>query len=355
MATIPGSQLFDATTPNPAFSVGDGGVTVAETSTGTGLPSPVANSFNLEVYTGGAPNPVAPEPGYQGLAILSPGGTILDLVAGAFKVTDIGITGGNTLIADGTAETVQGGSAFDNLILNGTGNTAIGGGAAGDNITVNGTADTVTGGTGPEDIEVNGAGNAITAGSGADTVNVYGNTNTITAGSGPDTINAFGNSETIGGGTGPGLINAFGTGDVIAAGSGNETINVFADSNTVTGGSGSDTIGVYSNNVLVNGGPGSGLITITGTNDTVAGGGTQDIGAWGGNFTFADSGPGFDDTVTGFSQAAGDSIQTPDNPTVVAATATQNGTDTVISFSDGSHLTLKYFNASDVNASFFHS
>jgi hypothetical protein len=63
---------------------------------------------------------------------------------------------------------------------------------------------------------------------------------------------------------------------------------------------------------------------------------------------------GFDDTVVGFNQAAGASIQTPDNPATVAAASTVvGGTDMLISLSDGSTLLLKY--VTGVDATFFHS
>src|SRR5262249_16641054 len=170
MATIPGSQ-FTATASLP--------VNVVETTTGTGLPPTVPGAFNLEVFIGDPNNAPPIDPGYQGLAVLSPDAPSIDLIQGAFAITD----DGDTITARGDNQTISGGAAFVNLILDGNSEVANGGGLAGDTILVNGNTDTVNGGSGPEDIEVHGTGNTINAGSGADTINVYTDGNVINGGS----------------------------------------------------------------------------------------------------------------------------------------------------------------------------
>src|SRR6185312_1251011 len=110
MASIAGSQ-FDAT-------AGATPVNVVETTDGT-LPPPTPGVFNLEIWTGPPGTaPSTPAPGYQGLAVLSDGGLQLDLITGAFAVTDNG-TGNDTLIAHGDNETISGGAANVTLILDG--------------------------------------------------------------------------------------------------------------------------------------------------------------------------------------------------------------------------------------------
>src|SRR6185437_14317973 len=108
MATIPGSQ-FDATAPGQP-------VNVVVTTTGTGLPPTVPGAFNLEVFVGALTSaPTTPAAGYQGLAVLTSSGLELDLISGAFAVTDNG-SGNDTLSAFGSNETISGGGA--NVTLN---------------------------------------------------------------------------------------------------------------------------------------------------------------------------------------------------------------------------------------------
>jgi len=350
MATIPGSQLFDATASIIAFP---GGVNVVETSTGTGLPPAIPTDFNLEVYTGNPPNPTTPFSGYQGLAILSGGGHTLELISGTFAVTDDGTSGGNTLIADGANETISGGTNFINLILNGNNEVANGARPGGDFVEVNGTHDTVNGGTGPEAINVNAGGNTVNAGSGADTITASGDGNTIIAGSGPDTITAIGDGDTIAGGTGPELVNLVGNNGSVTAGSGADLINVFGTGDTVTAGSGSDTIGMFADSEQMFGGTGPASIIATGNADTVtAGSGDLSVAAFGPNFQFVDNGAVvYNDTITGFSQPAGDRIHLAAGDTVATLTPENGGTDTLITLSDGSTILLK--GVSHVDNSFF--
>lgn len=340
MATIPGSQFSAFADPLP--------VNVVETTTGTGLPPTVPGAFNLEVYIGSVGNAPPLDPGYQGLAVLSPDGHTIDLISGAYAITD----DGDTITARGNNETISGGSAFVNLILDGNQDVANGGGLAGDYIEVNGTADTVYGGTGPEDVEVRGTADVINAGSGNDTINVYSNGNTINGGSGADTINGFGTNETINGGTGPDYINAFGTGSVVNADGGNDTVNTFSDGETVNGGSGSTTIGIYGNNSLVTGGSGPSTVTVTGTNDTVtAGTGNMTVGAWNSNFTFVDNGAAlYDDTVMGFSNGGSNTVQLAAGDTVATANVSNGNTQVVLS--DGSKILL--IGVTDITGLFHH-
>ena len=149
MATIPGSA-YDATAPGFA-------VNVVETTDGT-VPAPVAGQFNLEVFVGFLAN--APAVGYQGVAVLGPSGLELDLISGAFAVTDNG-SGNDTLSAFGDNETIIGGAANVSLNLFGNNDVAIGGGQ--DTISVVGNGDTVIG-NGDDLINVFGPGDFVTGG-----------------------------------------------------------------------------------------------------------------------------------------------------------------------------------------------
>ena len=213
MATIPGSQ-FVATAPGQP-------VNVVKTTTGTGLPPTVPGAFNLEVFVGGVAG--APAPGYQGLAVLSPSGLELDLISGAFAVTDNG-TGNDTLNAFGANETVIGGSAGVALNLFGNGETAQGGSGP-DTINVFGSSDSVSGGTGNDTINVFSAHDTVTAGSGNETINFIGSSSQINQGTGSDTINVIGSSDTVTAGThagaNQGLVN-FGGANMTFADAGNK-------------------------------------------------------------------------------------------------------------------------------------
>src|SRR5215472_11270973 len=174
MASIPGSQ-FTATAPHQA-------VTVAETSNGN-VPSPVPGTFNLEVWTdppGSAPT--SPAPGYQGLAVLSNAGQQIDLISGAFAVTDHG-SGHDTINARGTDETISGGAA--NVTLNLYGNNDVANAGGQDTITVFGNNDTVNG-SGNDSITVLGDHDLVKGGHGNDTINVFADFDTVNAGSGRD-------------------------------------------------------------------------------------------------------------------------------------------------------------------------
>jgi hypothetical protein len=339
MATIAGSQ----------FNAGDGPTTVNVGFDSNGsLPAPVGSDFNLAIFVGSDAN--APSfstvqgLGYQGLAVQAPGGYELDLIGGSFAVTDNG-TGGDTLVADGTGETVSGGGAFVNLTLNGSNNTANGGTGPGF-IQVNGTGNTVNTGAGPQVVNVNTAGNTVNVDSGNNVISILANNTTVNGGaaaSGADTITATGNGENITAGTGPDLINATGTGTILTGGSGNDTLNVFGNGDTITGGSGTDVLGAYANDVSVMGGSGPSTVYATGVGDTVtAGTGNMTLYATGSNLQFNDNSSAvYNDTVVGFSNSGTDTIKLAGGDTVATSALVNSGQDTLVTLSDHSTILLK--------------
>lgn len=313
MATIAGSQ-FIATAPGQP-------VNVVETTTGVGLPTTVPGAFNLEVFIGSISNVPGVAPGYQGLAILSPSGLELDLVAGAFAATDDG-GGSDVLSAFVANETIAGGAGPVTLNLFGNNEAAVGG-TGPDTINVFGNSNSVTGGTGNDTIAVGGTGDTVTAGSGNNLINVSNSGNLINGGSGSDTINAFGDFDTVNAGSGTASITSGGASDRINLGTGSDTVNIVGDNDTVTSGS-----GVGSNH---------GVINLFGTNTTLTDGPNQ-----------------YADTVIGFDQATGDRIHlTTDTAANAVAHSTQvnAGADTLITLSDGSTILLK--GVSHIDGSFF--
>ena len=174
----------------------------------------------------------------------------------------------------------------------------------------------------------------------------------------PDAINALGTGETVNGGSGLDTINLFGNWAQrrMAVGATTRSTRSPTGKRQPACGSGATTFGVYSNNDLpITGGAGPGTLTVTGTGDTVtAGSGNLNIAAEGPNFTFNDSAQLYADTITGFSQAAGDRIHlTTDTAANAVANAqlVDGGQDTLITLSDHSTILLKGVN--HIDSSFF--
>ena len=347
MATIPGSQ-FQATVPNLPLNI-------VQTTDGT-VPAPISGDFNLEVFLGGtAGSPATPAAGYQGLMVVSPSGLALDLISGAFAVTDNG-SGNDTLSAHGSNETISGGPA--NVLLNLFGNNEVANGGGQDTINVFGNADTVNG-NGDDLINVFGTGDQVAGGSGNDTINVSGTGNSVAAGSGNNLINVLGSADTITAGTGNDTINLSGNGFVVAGGPGNTMINASGNGDTIGAGTGSDTIAVSGLDNMVALGTGNDTVFISGSNDTVlsgsnAGGNHGQINLSGQNMTLTDGPNQYADTVIGFDQGSGDRIHlTTDTAAnaVAHSTAVNGGADTLITLSDGSTLLLK--GVTHIDSTFF--
>jgi hypothetical protein len=128
----------------------------------------------------------------------------------------------------------------------------------------------------------------------------------------------------------------------------------------INAGSNSDSISVFGNLDTVNTGTGDDTINISGTNDTIVAGAqdgntTAQINLSGSNTTITDGPNVYNDTVIGFSQAAGDRIHLTGSDTTSYAlshTSPQNGgQDTLITLNDGSTILLK--GVSSINSSFF--
>jgi hypothetical protein len=290
MATIPGSH-FDATAAQP--------MNVVETTTGTGLPSPVAGDFNLEVFVGSrfsSSAPTQPAPGYDGLAILAPSGAELDLITGAYAVTDFG-DGFDTLSAYGDNETITGVAPRVTMNVYGSQDTANVGDQ--DTLSIFGTNDTtnVTGNSQVFDYTDHqtmtaGAGThffklanfvSLTLGSGGDAVYTAEN-DTIMGGTGNDTVNLIGQHNLYIGGAnaastsfiwdgGDGVFN-----NTIVGGAGAVTIVAHTAGGSITAGSGNDTVYVFTDDDTIAGGSGNMMVSGLGADDSITGG-TDPAGA----------------------------------------------------------------------------
>ena len=364
MASISGSQ-FVATTPTQP-------VNVVETS-GGGLPPPSPGAFNLEIWTGNPANaPNNPAHGYQGLAVLSDGGQQINLVSGAFAVTDQG-SGQDTIDASGDNETISGGAANVTLNVFGQNDVANGGGSdtitvfgkfdtvngvGNDLITVFGDHDSVNGGDGNDTITTFGQHDTITAGSGNEMIQVFGDHAQITAGSGNDTINLFSNNSVLTGGSGNETVNAFGSHDSIGAGNGDAMITSYGDHNTIGGGIGDETIRVLGDDNEVQPDTGLSQVSLLGQGDTLDAGNSgfsvAQITVSGGNFQFNDGSQNYSDTIVGFDRSAGDRIHlTTESISDALSHSVQvnQGNDTLITLNDGSTILLKGVN--HIDHSFF--
>jgi Ca2+-binding RTX toxin-like protein len=395
MASIPGSN-YDVFARVQAVNFG-------VTSDANNVPAPVAGDFNLEVITNASgTGSFTTASAYQGLAVLSTDGHTLTLLHGTYGVVDAGgsnnifagdgdvsiggahgdtITGGTGgsqfLDAHRGNQSVVGGSAGNETIFSGAGDTITGGAG---NVTIGGVSgDTITGGTGNYFIDADlgnqsiiggSAGNGTIWGGAGDTIQGAAGNVTIGGGAG-DTItggtgNAFidghlGNQSITGGSAGNATIWG-GAGDTIRGGAGNVTIGGGAG-DTIIGGSGTEFIDAHLGNQSIVGG--SGNTTIWGAaGDTIqgsSGSGSALIGFAGGNQTLWDNGSTStgSDSVFGFSQSSGDRISingVTDNAASVVASATADGSgNAVVHLSDGSSITLLGVSLGSLNASFFTS
>jgi hypothetical protein len=166
-------------------------------------------------------------------------------------------------------------------------------------------------------------------------IGVDGNGDSVSGGSvGNDTIWQSGNDDTIAAGPGSDLKGIVGNNDLVVASSGNDTIWAIGNQDTVDAGAGADLIG------------------IVGNGNNLTGGGSATIMEAGSNFTFIDkAGTVYNDTITGFDQAAGDRISLAAGDTVASTQTINGGQDTLITLIDHSTITLK--GVADINSSFF--
>jgi len=291
-------------------------------------------------------------------------GSGTDLISGAAGKESITGGTGSATIWGGAGDTISGGAGLDPAVIVSPGNESIGGGSGATTVW-GGSGDTITGSTGSGSAIIIGAANStITAGSGTDLIGGGAGPMSITGGSGAATVYG-GAGDTIAGGSGTAVIVSGGK-ERLAEGSGSTTIWGGADdtitgstgsgsaiiigaaNSTITGGSGTDLIGATAGSVLIIGGSGTTAVW-GGPGDTIAAGSGNlyvniNHASFSGAVLVGDDGVKGNDTVTGFSQSAGDRIGFPNETTaaidsVVATAQTSNG-NTLITLPDGATMTL---------------
>jgi hypothetical protein len=342
--------------------------------------SPVFSSpVNFPGITGawGPPDLVPPGPqtviGGAGQTLIGSLGT--DLINGLAGPESITGGSGSTSVWGGSGDTITGsigtlsvdgslggqliaGGSGASLILGGDGDTITGSTGSGASTVIGAQHDTITGGSGTDLINGTLGSQSITGGSGTTTV-WGGAADTITGGVGTLWVDGSLGGQLIGGGSGASLIIG-GDGDTITGsiGSGASTV-IGAQGDMITGGSGTDLInGTLGSQSIASG---SGSTTVWGgSGDTITGGtGTLTVDIDNVNFPgselVGDNGTQGSDTVTGFSQSAGDRILFPNETTdainSVVATAQSSNGNTLITFSDGGLMTL--IGITKIDASFF--
>src|SRR5258708_29577267 len=140
MASVPGGQYT-------LFANGNN-MNVVATPDGSAMPPPVAGLFNLELLTGSGSASIPA--GYQGVAMLSPDGRTINMVAGDYGV-QVAKGGPHTVIAGTGNDTIYGGDG-PTMIIGGSGDEQIFGSHGRDTIQGGRGHDTIYGGNGRDPI-----------------------------------------------------------------------------------------------------------------------------------------------------------------------------------------------------------
>ena len=222
-----------------------------------------------------------------------------------------GGSGGDLIIGNEFANTLQGNGGGDNL-FGGSGNDSLDGGAGDDRIFGGLGADTIVDDSGASNYLRGDEGNdLLQGGSGFHDINGNMGNDTVNAGSGDSWAVGGRDNDSLSGGAGQNLVYGNLGNDTCDGGGGNDTLRGGQDSDVVLGGDGAD---------FVSGDKGD---------DTMSGGAGADI-----FHTFGDAGV---DRVLDFSLADGDRIQVDPG---TQFTTSQIGADTVISMTGGGQMTL---------------
>src|SRR5437762_575786 len=308
------------------------------------------------------------------------GGSNNETVGGVAGVTMIGGTGGNQFFdASQGHQSVLGGSGGNETIWGAATDTITGGN--GGNETIGGVSgETILGGSGANMFVAAMNGNMSILGGTAGNESVWaGAGDTIRGGSDNETIGGVPNDTVIGGNGGNQFIDGSqGHQSILGGTGGNETI-WGAATDTITGGSGgNETIGSVAGesvtggaaNTVIDASAGSQWIALGGGNSTVSGGahdtilgssgsGSAHIVFAGGNESLWDNGSTTSghDSVTNFSQAAGDRVSltsATDTVSAVLASATSDlGGNVVLHLQDNSSITLVGVTPLMLNSGFF--
>lgn len=266
--TLNGSAGFDTVD----FSAATAGVNVNfETSSGSGVASVFSAGdtyYSIEGFIGT---------------------NFADIVVGSIFSENIsGGAGADNLTGGGGNDTVDGGASSD-IIAGGLGNDLILGGAGNDTISGNENNDSVDGGTGYDSIDGGDGDDSLYGGKGSEILN---------GGNGDDTLSGAIGKDTLDGGSGADLLLGGDTGDVLNGGLDNDALDGEAGSDTLNGGFGDDTILAGSGRDAVSGDEGNDNIDAAAGDDTISGGTARDS-VFGGTGDDSILGDGGNDTLQG--------------------------------------------------------
>jgi Ca2+-binding RTX toxin-like protein len=177
--------------------------------------------------------------------------------------------------------------------------------------------------------------NTINSGGGEDVVYGLDGNDKINGGAGNDALFGGVGNDKIDGGADNDLIFGGDGNDNLKGGTGNDEIHGEAGADTIDGGAGIDTLYGETGRDTIKGGAGDDQIFGGSGRDTLTGGAGSDT------FIFKSTdGESSHDTITDFKIGV-DVIDTDDGITIAAIDPSANGKDAIVTFSDGSSVTLK--------------
>jgi serralysin len=296
------------------------------------------------------------------------GNTIANaLDAGAGNDKLFGLEGNDTLTGGSGNDTIDGGTGDDQLtggdgddmLLGGVGNDIYYGGAGLNKMTDSAGNDTFYGGAGSDVISA-GAGNDVIYSAGTQFDEAATSGDTIVAGTGNDSIWGSHAADVVTLTSGNNYLWAGAGADKITGGTGNDTIWGNWDSDSIIGGAGNDSIRGNEGADYINGSTGNDILIGDELTDTIIGGAGNDTMTGDYNVDEADifvieSNRNMGrDVITDF-DFEHDMLKLgiATMKALVVSAAKQVGTDTMITFSSSTILTLKDFDVGDVDQILF--
>jgi serralysin len=170
-------------------------------------------------------------------------------------------------------------------------------------------------------------------------------TDTLSGGAGNDFVDGNSGADLITGGDGTDTLNGGADNDTVQGNAGNDVISGNAGDDELHGGAGNDTIYGGQGNDNIFGDNGNNFISGDLGNDTITGGP-------GANTFYVSSSSTGQDIITDFSYAQGDRVELAAG---VSYTASQSGSDTIIDFGGGNHITLEGVSMSSLGAGWIFS
>lgn len=282
--------------------------------------------------------------------------------AGDGTDTLAGGAGDDLLFGEKGADTLYGGRGRDNL-YGGSGDDSLDGASGDDFLSGGAGADSISGGAGDDDIEGGAGADTIDAGAGHDTVEGGQGADSIIGGAGQDSIDGGSEDDTITGGSGDDILIGGSGNDSMDGGSGVDTLEGQDGDDILVGGSGIDTLWGGTGADTLYGGSGDDSLQGASGDDYLYGGdgidtvlgdqGTNVLAGGGGGDRFVVLDGTFDTTITDFSKEDDDRVITVMAEITewsdLTSRMSQSGLDTVLTFDNGSTLTIQNILPSQLN------